>query len=123
AGRDALVFVDVERERGERAVEGQLPVVVAVGLGRETDHVFTLAFNSSNEDFRDLPEVSTVRSAREYRRSRSASSLRISSSAVDRPCILLPANGRRSPCAITRFMCSSGFAFSQTVRQWSSSRR
>ena len=30
---DALVLGDVERERRDRAVEGELPVVVALGLG------------------------------------------------------------------------------------------
>ena len=35
---------------------------------------------------------------------------------------VLPAIGRRSPCAITRFMCSSGVARNQTVKQRASSR-
>ena len=37
-GREAGVFADVHRQRGDRAVEGQLPVVVAVGGGVKSDH-------------------------------------------------------------------------------------
>ena len=35
-GRQAGVLAHVHRERGDRAVEGQLPVLVAVGVGVET---------------------------------------------------------------------------------------
>jgi hypothetical protein len=38
---EGLVLGDVERERGHRSVEGELPVVVAVRLRLERDHVFT----------------------------------------------------------------------------------
>ena len=36
--RQAGVLADVHRERGDRAVEGQLPVLVAVGVGFKSDH-------------------------------------------------------------------------------------
>src|SRR5687768_9034199 len=97
AGVERLVLGDVEREGRDRAVEGELPVVVAVGLGVEGDHWVTLERSSARLARALFPEVSRTRSARRYRPSRSSSSLRISSSAAD-----LPLNGRMSPCAMTR---------------------
>jgi len=64
AGGDALVFVDVERQRGDLAVEGQLLVVVSRCVGVEADHVFALLLRSSRVAFRDRPEVSRATSAR-----------------------------------------------------------
>src|SRR6185295_3900720 len=117
AGREALVLGDVERQPGDRAVEGQLPVVVPVRRGFEADVHAITRLSSARLCLTVLPEVSTVACARPYSRSRSVSSLRISSSAAERPL-----NGRMSPWAMTRLMCSSGAAFSHTQRQRSSSR-
>src|SRR5437762_7949785 len=108
AGHQALVLRYVEHQRGDRPVEGKLPVVVAVRLGFERDHVSALRI-SCRVCLTVLSDVSTVSAARAYMRSRSARSLRISSSAAARPL-----NGRMSPCAITRDMCSSGEALSHT---------
>src|SRR6267142_1085552 len=114
-GHQGLVLGYVEGEGRQRPLEGELPVAVALGMGFEADH--WMAFLISARLWRrDLPEVSSVTSARPYRRSRSARSLRISSSAAERPL-----KGRMSPWAMTRAMCSSGDAFNHTHRQRSSS--
>ena len=36
-GREAAVFADVHRECGDGAVDGELPVLIAVGAGLEGD--------------------------------------------------------------------------------------
>src|SRR3989449_6014852 len=114
-GHQGLVLGHVEDEARQCPLEGELPVAVALGMGFEADH--RMAFLISARLWRrDLPEVSSATSARPYRRSRSARSLRISSSAAERPL-----KGRMSPWAMTRAMCSSGEAFNHTHRQRSSS--
>src|SRR5260221_10416284 len=107
-----MVLGHVEREGGERAVVGELPVVIAVGVGLEADHAMAF-FSSARLCLTVLPEVSRVASARAYSAARSSSSCLISSSAEGRPGAFLPLNGRMSPCAMTRAMCSSGRVLSQ----------
>ena len=60
ARRERLVLGDVERERGDRALAGEFPVVVAVGLGLEGDHVFTRERSWARLERAVLPEVFTV---------------------------------------------------------------
>src|SRR6185436_15135993 len=115
ARHQAVVFRDVERQGGERAVEGELPVVVALGVRLEADHAMAF-LRSARLCLTVLPEVSRVASARAYSPARSSSSFLISSSAAERPL-----NGRMSPCAMTRAICSSGFVFNQTQKQRASS--
>src|SRR3989454_8810024 len=101
-GHQGLVLGHVEGEGRHGPLEGELPVAVALGTGFEADH--RMAFLISARLWRgDLPEVSSVTSARPYRRSRAGSSLRISSSAAE-----APLKGRLSPWAMARPLCSSG---------------